>query len=165
MASRTVQFSFAVCSPLPFHHGTGNESHESKGRQEVGRADTDSSHRIRGGDQWFEEQTSEGRCGCAFRGCLRRDQEERKLQACRHVELEVEEEAGHASEEGHQSIHQGALCLQSQACLQDCEGTRNEEVEGGFELNFQKFCTSMKLWWAVSPSFFTPPVQIASLRS
>merc|ERR1739843_58280 len=66
--------------------------------------------------------------------------------------------AGQPSEEGRQSIHQGALRLQSQACLQDCEGTRNEEVEGGFELNFQMSCTSMKLWWAVSPSFFTPPV-------
>merc|ERR1711924_566617 len=55
--------------------------------------------------------------------------------------------------------------FQSQACLQDGEGTRHEEVEGSFELNFQRLCTSMKLWWAVSLSFFAPHVQIASLRS
>jgi nucleoid DNA-binding protein len=38
---------------------------------------------------------------------------------------------------GHQSIHQGALRLQGQASLKDSEGTCHEEIEGGFELNFQ----------------------------
>ena len=42
--------------------------------------------------------------------------------ACRHVELEVEEEARNSSQEGHQRIHQGPLHVQSQARLKDREG-------------------------------------------
>merc|ERR1719240_2495158 len=57
---------------------------------------------------------------------------------------------------GHQSIHQGALRLQGQASLKDGEGTCHEEDEGGIELNFQMFRTSMKLWWAVPLSFLQP---------
>merc|ERR1711918_184543 len=87
-------------------------------------------------------------------------QEERKLQACRHVELEVEEEASNSSQEGHQPIHQGTLRVQSQACLKDGEGTCHEEAEGCLELNFQMICSSIMLWWVVSPSFITPYVQI-----
>merc|ERR1712139_54360 len=93
------------------------------------------------------------------------DQEERKLQTRRHVEFEVEEEACHPSKEGHQSIHQGALRLQGQASFEDCEGTCHEEVEGGFELNFQMFRTTTKLRWAVSLSFWQPFVQIALVQS
>ena len=52
----TFQFSVAVCSPHDL--GSSNESHESK-THEVACADTDSSHCIRGGDQWFEEQASQ----------------------------------------------------------------------------------------------------------
>ena len=68
---------------------------------------------------------------------------------------EVEGEGRFRTEERHQPIHQGTLRLQSKASLEDGEGTRNEEVEGGFELNFQMLSTCMKLWWAVSPSFMT----------
>merc|ERR1719198_447941 len=109
-------------------------------------------------DQRFEEQAGEGCCRCSFRCGLRRDQEERKLQARRHVELEVEEEARHSSEEGHQPIHQGALRLQGKASIKDGEGTCHEEIEGGFELNFQMICTPRKLWWAVSLSFLCNPL-------
>merc|ERR1712080_663295 len=45
------------------------------------------------------------------------------------------------SQEGHQPIHQGTLRVQSQACLQDREGTCHEEAEGGLELNFQMIGT------------------------
>ena len=46
------------------------------------------------------------------------------------------------SKEGHQSIHQGALRLQGQTSLQDSDSTCHQEVEGGFELNFQMFRTT-----------------------
>ena len=59
----------------------------------------------------------------------------------------------YSSKEGHQPLHQGALRVQIKSSLQHSEGTCHEEVEGGFELNFQMLRTSMKLWWAVSPSF------------
>merc|ERR1712100_623455 len=122
----------------------------------MGSADAVAGHCICGRDQRFEEQAGEGCRRCSFRCCLRLDQEERKLQARRHVELEVEEEARHPSKEGHQSIHQGALRLQGQASLKDREGTCHEEIEGGFELNFPMIRTSSKLWWAVSLSFQQP---------
>merc|ERR1711918_192543 len=43
--------------------------------------------------------------------------------------------ACHPCKERHQPIHQGTMCLQSQACIEDGEGTCHEEIEGGFELN------------------------------
>merc|ERR1712100_674418 len=131
----------------------------------MGSADAVAGHCICGRDQRFEEQAGEGCCRCSFRCGLRRDQEERKLQARRHVELEVEEEARHSSEEGHQPIHEGALRLQGKASIKDGEGTCHEEIEGGFELNFQMFRTSSKLWWAVSLSLWQLLVQIAFLQS
>merc|ERR1712100_327073 len=103
--------------------------------------------------------------GVSLQCCLRRNQEERKLQASRNVELEVEEEARNTSKEGHQPIHQGALRVQSQACLKDREGTCHEEAEGGFELNFQMICTSMELWRAVSPRFHSASCTDTNLRS
>merc|ERR1712137_585308 len=59
---------------------------------------------------------------------------------------------------GNQSIHQGALRVQGQASLKDCEGPCHEEVEGGIELNFQMISTFRKLWWAVSSSFSRNPL-------
>ena len=49
-------------------------------------------------------------------------EEERVFQVRRCFELEVEEEGRDASSQGHQSIHQGAMCLQGEACVADCEG-------------------------------------------
>merc|ERR1711937_942088 len=145
-------------------NGSSHEGHEGNGH-EVRSADTVAGDCICGRDQRFEEQAGERCCGVSFRCGLRGDQEEWQLQACRHVELEVEEEGSHPSKEGHQSIHQGALRLQGQASLQDGEGTCYEEVEGGLELNFQMISTYVKLWWAVSSSLAQPLVQIAFLRS
>merc|ERR1712070_1335251 len=138
------------------HYGACNEDyegHEGTSCHEVWSADAEPSHRISGRVEWLEEQGGERCHRCPLWGCLRRNQKERKLQTRRHVEFEVEEEEGYSSKEGHQPLHQGALCVQSEASLEDCEGTCHEEAEGSFELNFQMFCTSMKLWWAVSLSF------------
>merc|ERR1712071_750978 len=98
-----------------------------------------------------------GRCICGRVKWLE-EQEERKLQTCRHVELEVEEEGCLCSKEGHQSFHQGTLRLQGQASVEDGEGIGHEEIEGGLELIFQMFCTSRKLWWAVPLSFLCNPL-------
>jgi hypothetical protein len=68
------------------------------------------------------------------------------------VFCEVEGEGRFRTKERHQPIHQGTLCLQSKASLEDREGTRNGEVECGFESSFQLLSTHMKLWWAASPS-------------
>ena len=66
--------------------------------------------------------------------------------------VNLKEKAAFAPKERHQPIHQGTLCLQDKASLEDRESTRNEEVECGFESSFQLLSTHMKLWWAASPS-------------
>merc|ERR1712224_470358 len=135
-----------------------DESNEGQGH-EVGSANAVPGHRLCGGDQWFEEQASERCRRVSLQCCLRRNQEERKLQACRHVELEVEEEARNSSKEGHQPFHQGALRVQSQACLKDRAGTCHEEAEGGFELNFQMIA-HYEAWVGGPAEFLLLPLSV-----
>merc|ERR1711924_221350 len=53
---------------------------------------------------------------------------------------------GDESAKRHQSLHQGALCLQGQACLEDCEVLRHEEAQGCAEL---RGCMHKNRLWAV----------------
>merc|ERR1712217_722419 len=66
--------------------------------------------------------------------CSRATQEERVLQIRRRIEFEVEEEASDASSQRHQSIYQGAMRLQSEACVADCEGPCTKEIQGRGQL-------------------------------
>ena len=56
-------------------------------RHEVGSARTDSGHPIRGGDKPPEEQASEGYHRISLWRGNQRNQEERKFQTCRYVEV------------------------------------------------------------------------------
>merc|ERR1712048_803101 len=76
----------------------------------------------------------EGRRGGLHVSRSRATEEERVLQVRRRVEFEVEEEACDASSQGHQSIYQGAMRLQSEACVADCEGPCTEEIQGRGQL-------------------------------
>merc|ERR1711869_21046 len=59
----------------------------------------------------LEDEGCEGRCGC-IHGCGRGAGEEvRLLQACGHAEHEAEEQAGDEGAQGHQPLHQGAVCF------------------------------------------------------
>merc|ERR1712187_135724 len=62
-------------------------------------------------------------------------EEDRLLQACRDAQHEAEEEACHACTQGCEPIHQGAMCLQGKAGLEDREGPGYEEAQGGHQLS------------------------------
>merc|ERR1712087_822966 len=68
--------------------------------------------------------------GCCIRGV----EEEWILQARRDAQHEAEEEACHSCPQGCEPVHQGALCLQGEACLEDSEGFRHAEAQGGHQL-------------------------------
>merc|ERR1712014_160403 len=88
----------------------------------------------RSGDDWPK---SEGRKGChgGHRcGCGGRVEEEWFFQTCRSAELEAQEEASDASQEGSQSIHEGTMCVQGQASVEDRQGIANEEAKGDDQL-------------------------------
>merc|ERR1712146_574718 len=69
------------------------------------------------------------------RGGRWRAQEERLFEACGCAEHEAEEEASSASQEGRESLYQGAVRLQGKTRLQDCARPSYEEAEGDGELS------------------------------
>merc|ERR1712187_668633 len=60
------------------------------------------------------------------------------------VELEAEEKASDASQEGCEPIHKRTLRFQSQASFEDRQGTANEEAEGDDKLEAFE-CVEMKI--------------------
>merc|ERR1711918_254055 len=68
----------------------------------------------------------------------------------------------HPSQEGRQPLHQGTLCLQSQACVEDSAGICHEEIEGGLELNFQMMHHTPCCFGGRSRQASQPLVQIGS---
>merc|ERR1711971_532697 len=63
-------------------------------------------------------------------------EKEWKVQGRRHAQFEVEGEACTPGTQGCEPFHQGALCVQSEASLEDREGLRHEEVEGCNQLRW-----------------------------
>merc|ERR1712125_221709 len=57
------------------------------------------------------------------------------IQDRRCVELKVEVEARDPRSKGCEPFHEGAMCVQGQACQQDCQGFADEEVQGDGELS------------------------------
>merc|ERR1712217_656642 len=73
-------------------------------------------------------------------GCCRSSTEEDGLIQDRgHAQSQVEVKACNTSTEGCEPIHEGAVRLQSQACVEDSEGAPHEEVEGTRELIARSF--------------------------
>merc|ERR1711904_477178 len=66
----------------------------------------------------------------AFMGVARAGEEVRLLQACRYAEHEAQEQTGNEGTQGHQPLHQGAVCFQGEACIEDSEVLRDEEAQG-----------------------------------
>merc|ERR1711941_134398 len=76
-----------------------------------------------------EGQGRQGRRGGLGRSCRRGVEKDRILQACWRVEFEIEEEACNASAQRCESFHQGAVCFQGQASIQDRESVPHEETK------------------------------------
>merc|ERR1712216_288970 len=85
---------------------------------------------VSGRDNRHEDEGCEGCYGCTD-GCgCGAGEEVRLLQACRHAQHEVEEQAGDQGTQGHQPLHQGALRFQGEACIQDRALPCPEEAQG-----------------------------------
>merc|ERR1712115_718442 len=96
-------------------------------------------------------------------GCGGSVEEEWFLQDRRRLELEAQEKASDASQEGCEPIHERTMRFQSQASFEDRQGTAYEEVEGDDQLevfrvredenqHYSKiFRVSFRPRWADSP--------------
>merc|ERR1719512_72890 len=82
-----------------------------------------------------EAQAGEGRAERGRGPCRQGAEEERLLQAPGHPEHETGKEGRRACSQGREPLHQGALRLQGQACLQEGQGLGAEEAEGPCELS------------------------------
>merc|ERR1711879_925125 len=125
--------SFVFVDRSSSSHVASNEGHEGDEGcwcQEGGPQgyDGNSSLQLSGLQHRLEGEGREGRRGELHVGCSGAVEEERVFQVRRCVELEAEEEACDASSQGHQSIHQRAMCLQGKACVADCEGPCTETL-------------------------------------
>merc|ERR1711941_257835 len=83
-------------------------------------------------------------------------EKERIFQDRRCIELEAEIEARDTRPKGSESIHQGALRIQCETCIQNCEGVADEKVQVDGELRvFGREALYRRSrdrpWWAVSP--------------
>merc|ERR1711937_478602 len=116
------------CSSLSSQHGSDEGT---QGSDEGWRCD-DANRRVPvgGRDHRVEDEGREGRRGC-IHGCGRGAGEEvRLLQVRGYAEHEVEEQASNEGTQGYQPLHQGAVRLQGEACLEDSEVLRDEEAQG-----------------------------------
>merc|ERR1712151_1482001 len=87
-----------------------------------------------GGDDRPEGEGRKGHHGGHRGSCGGSAEEEWFVQDRRRVELEAQEEASDASQEGCEPIHERAMRFQSQASFEDRQGIANEEVEGDDQL-------------------------------
>merc|ERR1711865_773603 len=121
--------------------------------------DSDCCLQVGGRGEEFEDERCEGhRCGVPG-GCIHGGEEDGLLQACRHAQDEAEGEDGDESAQRYQPLHQGALRLQGEARLEDCEMLCHEEAQGLAELRAllqlsrERVVAEVILmpWWADSP--------------
>merc|ERR1712146_133090 len=89
---------------------------------------------VSGRVHWSESEGRKGNNGGLDGRGSRSAEEGRLLQDCRCAQLEAEAETCHTRAKGRQPIHEGALRLQSQAGIKDCEGTSDEEAQNAGEL-------------------------------
>merc|ERR1711957_330525 len=84
------------------------------------------------------------------------DEEERKIQVGRRPEYEAEEPSRHEGTQGHQPVHQRAMCDQGKAGIQGRACSRHEKVQGDGQLNIRVGSCSwapahVGSLWSVSP--------------
>merc|ERR1712217_301625 len=117
-----------------------NESHEShEGGKRCRRKGHDSNSRlpVRCRDHWLETEGREGSCGGHGRRSSRSVEKGWLFQDCRCAQLEAEIEACNTCAQGRQPFHERAVRFQSQASIQDGEGTSDEEAQRDGELMMQ----------------------------
>merc|ERR1712019_40791 len=92
--------------------------------------DCNSSLQLRGLQHGLEGERREGRRGELHVGCSSTAEEEWVLQVRRRIEPEIEEEGRNSSSQRYQSFYKGAMCLQGEACVPDCEGPCTQTFQG-----------------------------------
>merc|ERR1711976_1036605 len=119
--------SLCSCGSPSISHVASDEGHEGnegcwcqEGRPQG--HDCNSSLQLRGLQHGLEGERRKGRRGELHVGCSPAAEEKRVLQVRRRIEPEIEEEGRNGSSQRYQSFHQGAMCLQGEACVPDCEG-------------------------------------------
>merc|ERR1711976_375041 len=115
-----------------YSHGP-NESNEGDEGRSQGHDGKCSVQRC-GGDDRPEGEGRKGHHGGNRGGCGGSVEEEWFLQDRRRLELETQEKASDASQEGCEPIHERTMRFQSQASFEDRQGTAYEEVEGDDQL-------------------------------
>merc|ERR1712048_208884 len=125
------QYSFSYLL-LPCNDGC-HESHESWKRCKG--HDSDSRIQVCGRIDWLQDLGSERSGGGDVGSCGRSIEKDWLIQDRRHAQSEAEIKACDTSAEGRESIHERALRLQSEAGIQDSEGTSDEEAQGACQLS------------------------------
>merc|ERR1712048_1090358 len=117
---------------LPCNNGR-HESHESW-KESTGH-DSDCRIQVCGRVDWPEDLGSERGGGGDVGSCSRSNEKDWLIQDRRHAQSEAEIKACDTSAEGREPVHERALRLQSQASIQNSEGTSDEEAQGACELS------------------------------
>merc|ERR1712014_365360 len=130
-SSRRCHYYFPLVV-LPCNNGR-HESHESW-KESTGHH-SDCRIQVCGRIDRLEDLGSQRGGGGDVGSCGRSDEEDRLIQDRRHAESEAEIKACDTSAERREPIHERALRLQSQAGIQDSEGTPDEETQGACELS------------------------------
>merc|ERR1711953_1549399 len=120
------------------------KSHESDEGSE-GRKGHDSNSRlpVRCRDHWLEAEGGEGSYGGLDGRSSRSVEKGWLFQDCRCAQLEVEVETCHTCTQGRQPFHERAVCFQSQASIEDSEGTSDEKIERVGELILRALLRSL----------------------
>merc|ERR1712039_594430 len=124
-----------------------DESHESDEGSERCKGwkghDSNSRVPIRCRNHWLKAEGREGSCGGYGRRSSRSVEKGWLFQDCRCAQLEAEIEACNTCAQGRQPFHERAVRFQSQASIQDGEGTSDEEAQRDGELMMQAFARSL----------------------
>merc|ERR1711957_442287 len=103
------------------------ESHE--GHESRKCLDPNRSVCSRCGESWPEVEGSESCCRRPPRRGGDGNKEKRIFQARRGFESEAQEPGGYEGTQGHQPVHQGAVCDQGEAGIQESDGEGDEKTE------------------------------------
>merc|ERR1712046_322609 len=99
--------------------------------------DSNSRVPIRCRNHWLKAEGREGSCGSHGGRSSRSVEKSWLFQDCRCVQLEAEIEVCNTCAQGRQPFHERAVRFQSQASIQDGEGTSDEEAQRDGELMMQ----------------------------
>merc|ERR1712151_1399027 len=140
--------------PLPIWSCESHESDEGSERcKERKGHDSNSCVPVRCRDHWLEAEGSEESYGGLDGRSSRSVEKGRLFQDCRCAQLEAEVKTCHTCAQGRQPFHERAVRFQSQASIQDREGTSDEKAERIGELMLRTLCglcleSSLELFWS-----------------